>query len=518
MRTVQRSLPGSTREARRFVLDFDRRLERFDRAILIAEWNLFTGRSTQGSGAWQLQRGALLSDERILAWVRSALTKTWPHAIQRRLALLERILVEAQVEQHPDVVRLRSRLQRTIAAYRPRWKGKRVNRAFIWRVEREDPNPAQRRRAHYALDPLYRPLEEPMRELVRIRNERARAQGFRSFTEMRLRFEGITPSRLEELADAAVAAAPRRLRALPMHWGVDTTRSGWYPWDAEFAARRAAPLPERSFPRRSMLPTILQAIRGWGFRTERMRFRVVFHDLPAGGLTLAPDPPDDVRILVHPTGGWLAYHVMFHEVGHAVHSASIRAPRHLLRWHENVPGFGGFHEGIGGLFEEIARNPRWLAQQPGVGPAQAQAFVRVRQDFYLSGAAWVANWMRIEQALYRNPDRDPSNAAGREARRWFGYDDYPPTSFVDSFFVDTPAYAPNYLFATLLHYQLCRTIREKFGDPLWPNRSVGPWLSRQWFAPGSQFDWVKRVKEVTGRPFGARDFQAAHRSEDLDAD
>ncbi len=56
-----------------------------------------------------------------------------------------------------------------------------------------------------------------------------------------------------------------------------------------------------------MFPRILQAVGKWGFRWGRRPFQVVFHDLPAGGLTLAPDPPRDVRILVHPTDGWQAY-------------------------------------------------------------------------------------------------------------------------------------------------------------------------------------------------------------------
>ncbi|MGI0071158.1 MAG: hypothetical protein ACRECT_03705 [Thermoplasmata archaeon] len=503
---------ASARDGRRFLRELDRRLERLDRAILVADWDLFTGRSARGSAPWQMRRSALLSDERILRWARRALERGWPPLERRRLELLERVVLDTQVEQHPDVVRLRRELQRRIVTFRPRWQGRRVHRIHARRILESDPHAANRRRAYYASEPFPRSLEEPLRELIRLRNERARAGGYRTFAEMRLGFEGVTPSRLDALIESAVAPVPRPARRLRDLFATATGRAGWEPWDFLYAQERRVPLPDRSFPMRSMLPTILRAVAGWGFRTARMRFRVVFHDLAAGGLTLAPDPPRDIRILVHPRGGWSSYHVMFHEVGHAVHSAAIRAPRHLLRWHENGPGFGGLHEGIGALFEQIPLSAAWLSAQPGIGRERAEEFARARSDRDLLGA-WTAAWIGIEQALYRDPDRDPMPEFQRIQRRLFGYGPSPPLSFVDSFYVESPVYAPNYLLATLFQYQIARTLRERFGEPRWPNSKVGPWLAREWFAPGSVYDWVPRIRAVTGRPFGASDFRAAFRDE-----
>jgi len=501
-------VPASTepRDAERFVLRLDRRLERLDRAILVAEWDLYTGRSELGSGRWQLPRSQLLSDPRLLGWLRAARARTWPPLLERRLELLERVVLDTQVEQDPEVVRLREELNRTIVAFRPSWGGRRVNRETVHRVLLTDPNRARRRRAFYSHEPLYRALEERFRRLVRLRNDKARAAGFRSFAEMRLGFQGFSPERVLDLGEAATRAARSRARRLRDVFAESSGEGGWYPWDLRYAQHLLARLPERSFPRRPMLPRILAAVRQWGFRTDRMRFRVVFHDLPAGGLTLAPDPPQDVRILVHPQGGWQAYLVMFHEVGHAVHSASIRSPRHLLRWHENVPGFGGFHEGIGGLFEEVPLDPAWLAAQAGVGRSLAEEFATSRADSDLLSAAWLNTWIAPELSLYRDPDRNPAGAAGRLARRLFGYDTFAPVSFVDSFYVADPVYSANYLLAALFHHQIAQAIRDDLGEPLWPNRKVGPWLTRNWFAPGSVIEWVPHVKAVTGRPFSARAF------------
>ena len=494
------------RESRRFLRELEGRLERLDRAILVAEWDLFTGRSRAGAERWNLRRSKLLSDERLLPWVRSSLRRGGPMPVHRRFELLERVLLDAQVEQHPEVVRLRSELQRRIAEYRPRWKGRRADRTVVQKALRESPNSEERRRAFYALEELHRPLQEPLRSLIRLRNERARTLGFRSFAEMRLGFDNITPARLEELAQQVVAPARVRVRRLREGFQDRTGQAEWHPWDLWFAQEQRTPLPDRCFPRGPMLRRIFQAVGKWGFRTDRMRFHVVFHDVPVGGLTLAPDPPQDVRILVHPVSDWLAYVVMFHEVGHAVHSASIRAPRHLLRWHENIPGFGPFHEGIGTLFEDIPTEEAWLASVPGLGARRAHDFAEAtREDNAVNGGGH-ATWMRVEQALYRNPERDPVDDLRRFQRRVFDYDDYSPLSFVDSFFVDSPIYSPCYLLALLFSYQLRDRMREICGEPFWPNPKVGPWLRREWFADGSLHDWVPRLRELTGRPFGAEAF------------
>ena len=502
------SVPSSSdpREGRRFLSELEGRLEKLDRAILVAEWDLFTGRSAVGAERWNLERSALLSDDRLLAWVRSSLRRGGPPLLGRKLELLRRVLLDAQVEQHSSVVRLRSKLQRRIAEFRPRWKGRRVDRAVLHRTLREDPDGEERRRAFCALEELHRPLEAPLRSLLRLRNERARALGFRSFAEMRLGFDGITPDQLEALAQQVVAPARAQVRRLRERFQERTGQSGWHPWDLPFAQEQRVPLPDRYFPRGPMLRRIFRAVAQWGFRTDRMRFHVVFHDVPTGGLTLAPDPPKDVRILVHPQSGWSAYMVMFHEVGHAVHSALIRAPRHLLRWHENIPGFGPFHEGIGGLFEQIASEEAWLASVPGLGPRRAHAFAEATREDDAVNAGWHANWMRTEQALYRNPEGDPWSEVRRYEQRVFGYDGYAPLSFVDTFFVDSPLYSPCYLLAILFGCQVQERMREVCGEPFWPNPKVGPWLRREWFAGGSRYDWVPRVRELTGRPFGAGAF------------
>jgi hypothetical protein len=498
-------------DARRFVRELDRRLEAVDRAILVAEWELNAGISSAGAARWQRERSRMLGDERLLDWVRRARSHPWPPRFDRRLELIERIVLDAKVEQAPAVVELRSAMQRAIVRFRPRFRGHRVSRSVVWRASREDPRPEVRKEAYYAFEPLHRRLEKPLRRLVSLRNELARDQGYASFAHMRLGFEGFTPARLAELARDGARPAAASIRALRDAADPTAAGAGWFPWDLDHLRERAVPLPRAAFRKSEMVATVLRSLRAWGLPAHRGRFRVVFHDLPTGGLTLAPDPPSDVRVLVHPGGGWLAYMVLLHEFGHAIHSASIRAPRHLLRWHENIPGFGGFHEGIGEMFGSIASRAEWLETRPGMSRSVADAFAQASRRTDQLTFAWLVRWILVELSLYRDPARDPIGAVASVEQRLFGFDPYRPASFVDPFYIEAPVYAANYLLATLFQHHLASALEAEAPGPFWPNRRVGPWLQRVWFAPGSTFDWAPRLREVTGRPLDARAFAATAR-------
>lgn len=505
------SVPGALdgRTVRRFVLDIDERLERLDRAIVVADWNQFTGKRGTPPEEWHLRRARLLATPGLLDWVGRARSTRVDRGIARRVELLSRILLDAQVEQRPEVVRLRGELSRRIIAFRPRWNGRRVERQVLHRALHRNPRRTNRRRAFYAYDELNTRLEPELHRLVDLRNEGARQFGFRNFFEMRLSFSGVTPARMRELVDAVVEPSRRQIRGLKESFQETDAETGWYPWDFPYAREKGRKLPERSFPRSQMMSRVFDAIEQWGFRPRAMRFRIAFHDIPAGGMTLSPKPPTDVRIVVHRSGGWNSYMVMFHEVGHAVHSASMRAPPHLLHWSENVPGFGAFHEGIAELFGEIPNVPSWLVTQPGVDARSATEFARRAKSTGAVDTGHHATWIRLEQLLYERPGRDPRPDAQRFERRIFGYDPHKPASFVDDFFVEMPAYIPNYLLAILFSHQLRQTMRERFCEPYWPNPRVGPWLSRHWFAEGSTFDWTSRLEEVTGRPLGPEAFWAS---------
>lgn len=473
---------------------------------MLADWRLYSGRSTEGSLKWQLRRQKLLSARGLVEWAAHGVQQAPDATTARRFELLRRMATEAMLEQHPSIARPRAKLQRRIAAFRPRWKGRRATRAMVREKARRSDRREDRCAGWYAEDPLHRSIEEPLRSLARLRNERARECGFRSYPEYRLSYEGFSVSRLEEL----LALSARRVREACLNkrgeFEAATGLHDWYPWDSAYADELAARTPRESFTSRSMLRSVLAGVRQWGFGPRPLKFRVDQHDLSAGGIEIPVDPPGDVRVLVHDMSGWLYYMILFHEVGHAVHSRSVRPHSPLLRWHEYLPGFPGFVEGIGTLFEEIPRSYEWLATRPRVGSHLAGQISSVKHLSEITGLSWLIAWVRGELELYRNPGGDIARTRFECLRRLGGFDAFSFPSFGDSFYVEIPVYTQSYLFATLFAKQLLETMREEMGETLWPNPQFGPWLTQNWFQPSGEFDWVPHLRDVTGRPFGTASF------------
>jgi peptidyl-dipeptidase A len=499
------------RDARAYIDGVERRLAPIDQAILRAEWRLAIGRSRAGAGAWHVRRYRLLSDPELLRRVQRLRPGRTEGLLRRRFDLLERAILATRVEQDPEIVELRSRLQETVTAFRPMWHGRRVGRAVVRNALRKNPDRKERRRAYYAEDPVYRSVEEGLRELVRLRNEKARSFGFRSFPEFQLSFEGFSVARLDGLMDDALRHVPWAVKRWREVFEDRTGERGWYPWDADYARELVAGLPDRAFPARGMLSSVLEAVGEWGFPRSSLRFRVDHHDITSGGVCIAPDPPRDVRIVVHPSHGWPEYATLFHEVGHAVHSASIRASSHLLRWHEFVPGFGAPCEGVGEFFELIPSSEAWLRTRRALTADRIEPFVQGRQTDPLRMMSLLVGWIRTELGLYLRPERDPAKESVRYGREVLGYEAYSERSFADSFSIDLPIYGTSYLFATLLRPHLLSAVLGDVGGATWPNPRVGPWLVDRWFRPGSRYDWGSRLKQVTGRPFSARAFNEAVR-------
>ncbi|MCI4353555.1 MAG: M3 family metallopeptidase [Thermoplasmata archaeon] len=410
------------------------------------------------------------------------------------------------VEQHPSVARLRGRLVRRIFAFHPTWNGKPATEAQVRDVLRLHKDRKLRERAYQALQRVAFESEVDLRTLVKARNGRAQELGYRSFMEFRLQAEGLTLPQLEGFIDRIIPAARAPLRRFKDQFQRRSGNSGFYPWDADKAAEGRNPLPKSAFAGRSMVRDVLRTIRAWGFRGPHRPFTIVQRSIPVGGITLAVQLPTDTRVAVNPKGGWLHYAILLHEFGHAVQSQYTRGSTHVLRGPENIPGYAGFHEGIGGLFERIPTNDAWLRARPGVTPDLVQQFRDNMEDEELRLGALTANWVRKEIQLYKRPTAKLTSEFERFDRSTLGYDDHPASSFADPFWVESAFYSKSYLIAGILGAQLRQAIREQVQGPFWPNRRVIPWLGRNWFRFGARYDWVPRVREVTGRPFGVGDF------------
>jgi hypothetical protein len=421
--------------------------------------------------------------------------------------LLERLALDAQSEETSEIVRLRLPLERKLARFRPTWHRQRVSRGFIQGELRRNSDLGERERAWRAEDSLYRSLEEDARGLFAARNERARELGFPNFAELRLKLMGIPPARLARMLDRLDRAAVRPLRSLREEF-LDSQRPvAWMPWDLEHAEHLRTRFPRGAFRPEERIAAVRAAVRGWGFTLHRLRIRIDLHDVPFGGLTQVVRIPDDIRIVMHPEGGWDAYQIAFHEFGHVLHFSHVRQPSHVLRFPD--VGFTALVEGVAGFFEEIPLAREWLFTRPGITEANGRAMRAGRGCGLLLQAMSTVGRVRVELALYRDPTHDPLLPAMRRARRLFGFDPFRPRSFLFSTYLTHPLHLSALLFAYCFRKQLVEALAREIGGPIWPNRRVHSWLVPRWLSQGARYDLDERMMALTGHRVGPSALVAA---------
>jgi hypothetical protein len=202
--------------------------------------------------------------------------------------------------------------------------------------------------------------------------------------------------------------------------------------------------------------------------------------------------PDEVYLVIAPTGGRDDFEALFHEAGHTEHFAHMdrKLPfefRHL--------GDNAITEAFAFLFEHLIENPRWLARhlqaaEPerlvDYGRASRLFFVRrysgkLAYELELHGAGGLS-----QSELADRYDELLSDAVGCQ----WGRESY----LTD---VDPGFYCAYYLRAWALETHMRRVLTERFGEH-WFEQPDAVSLLQEWWADGQRLNAEEFLEELTG--------------------
>lgn len=206
--------------------------------------------------------------------------------------------------------------------------------------------------------------------------------------------------------------------------------------------------------------------------------------------------PDEVYLVLAPTGGRDDYETLLHEAGHALHYGHVDPG---LPFEHRHLGDNSVTEAFAFLLQGLAADPLWLERRLGIADpepvvafAQASKLVFLRR--YCAKLAYELELHGDGAELGAMPARY-SELLSRAV-----HVDWPPASWladVDAFF-----YAARYLRAWALETHLRHRLRERFGE-LWFERPETGELLRGLWREGQR----RPAEELLGEPAGAeRDF------------
>jgi hypothetical protein len=251
------------------------------------------------------------------------------------------------------------------------------------------------------------------------------------------------------------------------------------------------------FPPEGLVETAVRQMREMGIdahQAGRVRFDTDERpDKQPRAFCVPVRVPEEVYLVLRPRGGHQDYRTLWHEMGHAVHFASVDPARSFAdRW----LGDNSVTEGFAMLLDHLTQDPGWLARYTGLSAAQVRDLRYELLVYDLYGLRRYAAKLVYELRLHGG---DLSDGAGIYAERLteatrFRYDEADWLADVDPAF-----YAARYLRAWQLEAAVATTLVERYDEDWYRNPRAGAFV--QHIMSRGQADPADGlVREITGAP------------------
>ena len=506
--------------------DFEQELEPLVQAQNLADWDAATDASDENEQQLveaSKRLDAVLSDSaRYARLVEADRTGDADGELARRVRLA-RLASEAGQRDRAladRVIEAEARLGSLFSRHRGQLGGREVNDNEIAKVMRESVDRAERREAWEASKSIGPQAAPHVRELAHLRNEAARALGYRDHFAFSLALEELDEPWLMHVLDelemrlagtweCTKAAIDDGQRAC---LGIAASEP-LQPWDFADVFFQDAPTTagdplEEALAHLDPVEVARTYFHALGDDVDGV---IASSDLyPRDGKNQHAfcsdiDRRHDVRILANCEPGcrWLA--TMVHELGHAVYNLAIDPE---LPWLLRQPAHTFTTEAIAMLHGRLVRDETFLERFARVDPAIARdaRTAEMQRRELLVFVPWVQVMTRFERELYRDPDQDLGAVWWQLAERYQRIappagprpDDWACKIHVAL----APVYYQNYLLGEVTASQLSWALARETGasSPAVDPAAAGEFLRERFMQPGSSMRWDELIAHATGVP------------------
>ena len=361
-------------------------------------------------------------------------------------------------------------------------------------------------------------MGDELEELIRLRNEIARREGFNTYWELALAHRGLSigavdeiTTRLTEIITPINRERQETIALQASELGVDNNfstqpairkASGVLPDAVALDAEYDADLVESRI--NDSMAAMGAQLNGVSLYTGPSRYT------RPGAYGYPINPPHRIAVVMSQDSRWSSwsYRALSHEMGLAFWWSNLpeAAAESPVMWEPPSPWL----EGIGQLFERIAMSGNFATSTIDGFPTE---IANQLDDWHKIATVDSINWYlgssQMERLLYESPGQwaELSRASAAIETELLGITWGPPLGsngnaypkfLQSSLMLHYPAYVQNYLFATTTEATLWHVVSEAIGEPV-GNPEVGPWLIRELINPvsaGTSFE--ARLEELSG--------------------
>jgi peptidyl-dipeptidase A len=540
--------PEMTEHARKFVAEHEKKLRPLDVAAGVAWWNAnITGNDDDFKKKEEAQNkiDAALSNKEVfteLSKIKAARDKGEidDKIIGRCIDVLYLLYLEKQV--NPELLKIINKtandVEQKFNVYRAKVNGKEMTDSEVRKVLKNSLVSSERKAVWEANKGVGAAVAKDLAGLVKLRNEAARALGFKNYHALQLNLNEQNGDDLiklfddlDELTREPFKAAKKEIDdKLAANYGIKVEElMPWHYHDpffqespAVFNANLDAP-----YEKADILKLCRDFYAGIGLPVDDVLARSDLREKKGKSphaFCTDIDREGDVRVLANIVENELWTGTMLHELGHSVYSSKnipktlpyvLRSESHILTT-----------EGVAMQFERFSKSRAWL-EKMGVKVENPKAFdeaaAKVLRNQLLIFSRWCQVMLRFEKSMYENPEQDLNKlwwdlvAKYQLVKRPEGRN--APDYGAKIHIVSAPVYYHNYmmgqLFASQVHHAIARDVYNG-ADPntviYIDNKKVGDFMKKKVFEPGKTLSWRELTKFATGSELSpkafAEDFKA----------
>jgi peptidyl-dipeptidase A len=430
---------------------------------------------------------------------------------------------EAEIQ---SLTELEADVRSTYYSFRAEIDGAKVSDNDLDRILKTSRDSAEVQRAWEASKQVAVPAADAIRALARLRNQSARAHGFRDHFVRSLTLDEIDEGFLLDLfdrLDRMTAALFQRYKAR-----LDATRakrfgisvSDLMPWHYGDPFFQEAPEMdsvglEEAFEGQDPVKLALASYDALDMDVKDILDRSDLYARPGKNqhaFCIDIDREGDIRTLnnLEPTQRWIK--TLHHELGHGVYEKFLDPN---LPWLLRQPSHTLSTEAIAIMMESQTSDPRWMTDILGLSEAEAGRLAAAAQERAVARqlvfTRWVLVMTNFERQMYADPERDLDGLwwdliekhqllqrpPGRQAPDWAA----------KYHIALVPVYYQNYELGYLFKSQVMAHLTQSFGG-LVGRPEAGRWLVERIFAPGARRDWARHLETATGEPLDPGYFAA----------
>lgn len=263
---------------------------------------------------------------------------------------------------------------------------------------------------------------------------------------------------------------------------------------SDFAYFKRATRYDVFFKKENLISIFKDTLRGMGIDIDRQQ-NIIFDieerkSKSPRAFCSTVKVPEEIYLVIMPSGGQDDYEALLHEGGHAEHFANARRG---MDFEYRYLGDNSVTEGYAFVFENLMHNRMWLEKYFGMGPEAAEDFLYFSNIVKLWYLRRYAAKLKYEMILH-----DGGAISGKESEYSALLNgalgmDFPSSSYLKD--VDEGFYCTNYIRAWIFESQLKEYMFEEYGYGWFDSKKAGDFL-KEIFSYGQRFDAEEVLDQI----------------------